>query len=121
MARLRIKTQHTRLTISTRHAIRVRPFPISCTERHTCHEHTSEARLGRRALLRRGASIWHVHGHHPGVSPPPEREPDGHWLGERCRVCLVAEIFLGARGGPLGRQEYVDLGLPSLAGDSAAG
>src|SRR2546422_2197358 len=41
MARLRIKTKRTSLTISTRHAIRVGPFHGSYTERRS-EEHTSE-------------------------------------------------------------------------------
>src|ERR1700756_2387017 len=78
MTRLRIKTKHTRLTISTRHAIRVGPFHGSYTERHTCHEHTSEARLGCRAVLRRRLSVWHGHGCNPCLPAPARREPCGY-------------------------------------------
>src|SRR5881296_3202615 len=86
MARLRIKTKRTRLTISTRHAIRVGPFHGSYTERHSCHEHTSEARLGCRAVLRRRLSVRYGHGCNPCLPAPARREP--------CRYRLVGPGWL---------------------------
>src|SRR2546422_1754297 len=102
MARLRIKTKRTSLTISTRHAIRVGPFHGSYTERPSCHEHTSEARLGCRAVLRRRLSVRHGHGCNPCLPAPARREPCGYRLVGPGWAPMDAQVPLGARRGRLG-------------------
>src|SRR5439155_7464941 len=113
MARLRIKTTHTRLTIYTRHAIRVGPFHESHTERHSCHEHTSEARLGCSAVLRRRLSVRHRHGRIPRLSALARREPCGYRLVGPGWAPMDAQVPLGAGRGRLGSPAHMGLGLPS--------
>src|SRR5437773_6818139 len=113
MARLRIKTKRTRLTISTRHAIRVGPFHGSYTERHSCHEHTSEARLGCRAVLRRRLSVRYDHGCNPCLPAPARREPCRYRLVGPGWAPMDAQVPLGARRGRLGPPTHVGLDLPS--------
>src|SRR3989442_12241942 len=119
MARLRIKTKHTRLTISTRHAIRVGPFHGSYTERHSCHEHTSEARLGCRAVLRRRLSVRHGHGCNPCLPAPARREPCGYRLVGPCWAPMDSQLPLGPLRGRLGPPTHMDLGPPRLYGTAA--
>src|SRR5437667_67402 len=98
---------------------RVRPFHRSYTERHSCHEHTSEARLGRRAVLRRRLSVRPGHGCHPRLPASARREPRGYRLVGPGWAPMDAQVPLGAGRGRLGPPAHVGLGLPSADGSAA--